>query len=186
MKKYCFLILSIFVLSIFVSDVISAEKRSKRTPAKVVPQKEPVTINDGNVEINLKKAEDLLKKEDYSRASEICEVVYEFSKNVLKVVEIVDEKQKQALEGRSLDQRSKELLMWKAKRRENLKSRYSEYLARSAYCLGYINAQKNDMESAGKYLIDAIKNAPVSDKPDSLYLKSLNLLAKLYSLEGEL
>jgi tetratricopeptide (TPR) repeat protein len=182
LKKLIPLAIVLFALATLSDPLECAEKKSKATTrtSKIIQ------INEENVEFQLKNAEEFLKKGNYGNAFDIFERVYEYSKNVLKAIEVVEGKQKEAVEAKALDQKTQESLLWKSKRRDALKIRYREYLARSAYFCGYICFKRNDMENAGKYLIEALKNSAFSDKPDSTYVKALNLLAKIYALEGEL
>lgn len=181
MKKISTITILLFTAVTLAGYVFALEKKSKPTSSKKV-----ISINDENVEINLKKAEELLKKGDYPQALDLFQRIYEYSKEILKIIEIAQEKQKEAIEGTSLDQKTQEALMLRAKRRETLRSRYRAYFANSAYYCGYIYARRNDTEGATRYLIDALKNTSFSDKPDSIYVKSISLLARIYALEGEL
>lgn len=178
MKKLFFLFLAFFLL---INSLFAAEKKPK-----VTIEKKPISVNDENVDTNMKNAEELLKKGELGRAFELFHMINEYSKEVLKAIEVVEEKEKKILESKNIDQNTKEAVIWKLKRKEALKSRYKEYYARSAYFLGFILAKRNDNLGASRYLTEALKNSSFSTKPDSTYMRSLKLLATIFALEGEI
>lgn len=180
MRKITIPFFLILISLFFITFLYSAEKKIKTTVTK-----KSLSINDENVEANLKDAEELLKKGDYTSALQAFQRLNEYCNEVLKSIEIIEEKQKEALASGDLDQKSREILLWKVKRRQALKSRYREYVAKSAYYCGYIFAKRNDTMSASRYLLEALKNTDFSNKPDSIYVKSVDLLAKIHGLEGE-
>ncbi|MCS7280567.1 MAG: hypothetical protein NZ583_02920 [Desulfobacterota bacterium] len=173
------------ILFVLLANLSFGAQRKVKTPPPKKPQTTIQAITDENVEANLKLAEEYLKKNLDAEALEISSRVYEYAKGVIELIEAVEKKEREMMD-KAISQNIQESLLWKFKRREILKNRYMEYIAKAAFFCGYIHAKRNETETAVKYLLEAVRNARFSESFDSIYVKSKNLLATLYSLEGEL
>ena len=98
---------------------------------------------------------------------------------------IIEDYYEKALDSKGLKQTQKEDIYTKLQRLNTLSSHYATVKMESAYYLGAIFAKREDGEQARRYLLEVCQSAPFSLDPNSLWMKSKNLLLSLSDLDGE-
>ena len=186
-KKGGFLaLLLVFYLAfaIILPDIsYGAEKKSRKQVSQ--PVQRETTITDSNVQASFKKAEDLLKKGDLDGSLIISVKLYDYTKEVLAAVKLVNNQYERLANDPATNQNEKEDILIKLKRIKQLIPKYTSLKDKSTYNVGYLYAKKGDTEKARKYLSEVFESAPFSTKQDSIWMKTKTLLLGLYGLEGE-
>jgi len=175
-----FLMLFLAVTIIFPNASHGAEKKIKKQPV----QKEFV-ITDSNIQASLGKAEEHLKKGDDENSLRIFIKIYDYAKEVLTTIGLVQKQYEMLLDNSATGQNEKEDIFIKLNRIKQLTPKYNSIKITSAYNIGYIFTKKGDSEKARKFLSEVLESTPFSIKQSSLWMKSKTLLLDLYGLEGE-
>jgi tetratricopeptide (TPR) repeat protein len=168
------------------AEVLAAEKKaSAKVPAqKAAPQRDQA-ISDANIQSSLKKAQDSLKAKDMEGALKLFLKIYDYSKDVLPAVKMIQSKYEKNGASSTLSMSEREEIVIRQKRVNQLASKYQNIQEATTYSLGYIYLKKGDGEKAKKFLLEAMETSPFSMKPDSVWARSKALLSELYNLEGE-
>jgi hypothetical protein len=175
--------LTAFVFSLFLltGTSWSAERASK----KQAPKEKEVVVDDSNVQAQLSKAAEFLKKGNQDSALRISLKVNEYTKQVLATVSIVRTQYERLIADQTTPQAAKEDLIIKLQRINQLTAQYSVTRDTSGYYAGYILAGRGDTERARQYLSEVLASTPFSMERESLWMKSKTLLLGLYNLTGE-
>ncbi len=171
------------VITMLFSPFISsgAEKKPKKPPVAI----QDTTINDANLSASVKRADELLKNKDLDSSLRIYLKAYNYTKEVLTTVKLIQPYYDKALSDPSTAQSDKEQIIVKQKHIKQIVPRYSGIKDAVSYNLGYIYAKKGDSEKARKYLSEVLETTPFSMKKDDLWMKTKTLLLSQYGLEGE-
>ncbi len=175
-------VLAAFAFSLFLLPGTSWT--AERGPKKPVPTKE-IVIDDSNLQPQLSKAAEFLKKGNQDGALKISLKINEYTKQVLATVAVVKTQYERLISDAATPQAAKEDLIIKLQRINQLVSQYNAVRDTSAYYTGYILAGKGDTERARQYLSEVLASAPFSMERESLWMKSKTLLLGLYNLTGE-
>jgi len=178
------LIILFFAITIVFPDIsFAAEKKIK----KQIVQKEPKESNvtGSNIRASLGKAEEYLKKGDNENSLRMYAKIYNYTKEVLTTVRIIQNHYETLLNNAATEQKIKEDLFINLNRIKKLSSEYSNTKTTTAYNIGYLYTKKGDLEKARKYLSEVLEITPFSIEEDSLWMQSKTLLLEAYGLEGE-
>ncbi|MCX5811601.1 MAG: tetratricopeptide repeat protein [Proteobacteria bacterium] len=169
---------------IFPNVSHGAEKKIKKQPVQK-EVKEAVVITGSNIQASLGKAEEYLKKGDSDSSLRVFIKIYDYTKEVLTTIGIVQSQYEMLFNDSAIGQNEKEDIFIKLNRIKQLTPKYTNIKIASAYNIGYIYSKKGDSEKARTFLSEVLEATPFSTKQSSLWMKSKTLLLDLYGLEGE-
>lgn len=175
--------LIVFLLVIFLSPHATHGQAPAKSPA-ASPQR-TASINDTNLQANMKQVDELLKKKDYVNSLRTALRIYDYTKEVLETATFIKGKYENAVNDPSVSQKDKEQLYLKLKGLGILIPRYTSAYESSLYSLGYIYAKRGETERARKHLTEYLQVTPFASGHDSMWMKAKTLLLELYGLEGE-
>jgi len=178
------LIILFFTITIVLPDIsCAAEKKIK----KQIVQKESIVtgVTGSNIRASLGRAEEYLKKGDNESSLRMYTKIYDYTKQVLTTVRIVQNHYEALVNNAATEQKIKEDLFINLNRIKKLSSEYSNIKVTSAYNMGYLYTKKGDLEKARKYLSEVLEVTPFSIEEGSLWMQSKTLLLEAYGLEGE-
>lgn len=187
-KKGLFLLMAAF-LSLFLvlpSFTDGAQKRHQTSPKrKKASVQRTIVVNDANILVHQRRAEDLVASGDLRDALLIIHRMNDYAKEVLSVATAVKTRYEEAVRDPRTLQGEKEGLLVRLKRLDRLTERYTHYYEASMFNLGYLYSKLGEIQKARRYLVEFLQTAPYSRGHDSHWTKAKALLLELYKLEGE-
>lgn len=168
-------------------NVMGVEKRGKSIPRPQpqVQSQQNINIDDSNLQANLKKAEELFKKNEFQASLNTFLKIYDYTRSVLATIGLLQKQYEKITSDPKTSIRDREDLLIKMQRMENLMARYKKVKETSALNIGHIYTKRGDTDKARRYLFEVLESAPFDLKKDSTWMRAKTLLLEAYSLEGE-
>ena len=161
-----------------------SEKKAKKHVSSPTPTP-TVSVTDANLQDRFESGIVHLKKGQPREALSAFNAVYHYVNDNLAVMKCIKDYYEKDLDSKGLKQTQKEDIYTKLQRLNTLSGQYTTVKMESAYYLGAIFAKREDGEQARRYLLEVCQSAPFSLEPNSLWMKSKNLLLSLSDLDGE-
>ncbi|MCX8110009.1 MAG: hypothetical protein N3D15_02010 [Syntrophorhabdaceae bacterium] len=187
-KTILLFVLVILFLFTCTWTAMGVERKIKNMPRPQVPPKQQqvdVIIDDSNLQDNLKKAEEMLKKGEFQTSLNTSLKIYDYTRSVLATINLLQKQYEKIAADQKTPLKDREDLLIKMQRMDNLIGRYKKAKEQSALNIGHIYTKRGEIDKARRYLFEVLESAPFDLKKDSTWMRAKTLLLEAYSLEGE-